>query len=208
MDNIVRLALDSVKVAQYNSQTVYQFLHARDFMHTLPATDCLHDFVDVPALVIYKGVVYLNDSHLVEPDDDGDVCFNVVKHENEYVNDEPLTPDSFKGLYSYTYFHHQKADVLSRPHLVGSNVREEVNIVYRRVYKAGALAKRKVTVNPRVGLVWQDSDKSYYSIVNIDNGKHTVLTDSPIYLSGVYTTVEQLPGYPTKTIKEYPWVPV
>lgn len=208
MDNIVRLALDSVKVARYNNRPVYQFLNARDFMHTLPAAGGLHDFVDVPALVVYKGVVYLNDLHLVEPDGDGDVWFTVVKHENEYVNDEPLTPDSFKGLYYYTYFHQQKTDVLSHPQMIGSNVREEVNIVYRRVYKVGATVKRKVTVNPRVGLVWQDSDKSYYSIVNIDGDKHTVLSDSPIYLSGVYTTVEQLPGYPTKTVKEYPWVPV
>jgi len=208
MDNIVRLALDSVKVARYNSRPVYQFLHAHDFMHTLPTAGGLHDFVDIPAFVAYKGVVYLNDLHLVEPDDDGDVSFNVLKHVNDYVNDEPLTPDSFNGLYYYTHFYKRKTNVLSHPQMIGSNVREEVNIVYRPLYKAGVLVKRKVPVNPRVGLVWQVSDKSYYSIVNIDNGKHTVLSDSPIYLSGVYTTVEQLPGYPTKTVKEYPWVPV
>ena len=207
MDNIVRLALDSVKVARYNNPSVYQFLHARDFMHTLPPTCGPRDVVWIPACVVYKGVVYLNDLHLVEPDCDGDVIFTVIKHQNDYVNDEPLTPDSFKGLYYYTYFHQRKTDVISHPQMIGSNVREEVNIVYRTIYKAGALTKRKVVVNPRVGLVWQDSDKSYYSIVKIDNGKHTVLTDSPIYLSGVYTTVEQLPGYPTKTVKEYPWVP-
>lgn len=208
MDNIVRLALDSVKVTRYSSQSGYQFLHALDFMHTLPPTCGPHDVVTTPAFVVYKGVVYLNDLHLVEPDGDGDVSFTVLKHENDYVNDEPLTPDSFKGLYYYSYLHKRKTDVLSHPQMIGSTVREEVNIVYRTVYKAGALVKRKVPMTPRVGLVWQDSDKSYYSIVNIDGDKHTVLTDSPIYLSGVYTTVEQLPGYPTKTVKEYPWVPV